>query len=531
MRARWRLFSLSLLPIAALACFGSGSSPPGDAGPSPDVGFAEGDGGDAESSDAAGRDASLPDAKPQDASPPDANAQDATGADAPNPDADAAPLPIALQTRNASGPEANVAIVFSDPAGAFVAQATTGATGQLVEPLPAGATQVTALFGEAGAAQRALVTYVDIAPGDSLTLVDPTLAPTPTVTVAALPAGQPPTAIAYQAIVGNCDGMSFDAPPGTVTLSAGCSASGTFPLLVLASGAAGYVGYAFQNGNPLAADAGAASVNVGGTWQTTFGTQSIQLTGTWPPAVLGVSEIAGGVPFVQSRSLASPGNGFTYDTHPGYADFIQSEIDVPSAAGGTQSIATRGAPPTDAELDGGVTFDPSQLMPSITAAAVADTPSVARPTVSWTSSAPLSGAAGAFAHFDWLETTDSGLAIDIAWTLVVPPGTSSVEAPALPPALDAWAPAQAGGASFSAGSPAVIVVQGDGLSGYGALRAAAGAFLVAPPINQGVLLPPLPADGTLLATAFAPPLQTVAAHASRPGSVRFDDGAQRARPR
>ncbi len=143
----------------------------------------------------------------------------------------------------------------------------------------------------------------------------------------------------------------------------------------------------------------------------------------------------------------------TFETHPGYADFVQAEVTQFTYDNGitmAQSIATRAAPSTGSAT---ATFDVSQFLPTISSAAL-DTTNPAQPAVTVTSSGSLASTSALFVAVSWANLNDAGGLVSGTWVIVGPSTQMTVQAPALPAALAAWAPTAS--ANFNSAAAAAI---------------------------------------------------------------------------
>jgi hypothetical protein len=486
-----------LSSVALLACFGSTNNelPPENGGGLPDASSIT----DATVPD--GASTPTPDASPGDAGAPPVDA--GTTPDA----AEAATLPpvVTVLVESAGGPESGKTIVFSDSTGALIATDTTNALGVAAEAVPANS-QVTAILGTADAPN--LVTVTGVQPGDQLTAIDTsqseavvdfTLPPTPA------DAGQ---VGAYEVHAGVCSSFD-DGNTGVLDLPSGCvGPQGTFPFLALADGESGPIAFLAQNNNALAADGGTTTLSPSGTWVQTMGTEDVTVndlpSDSFP--IISYSEVASGLPFPSSDEepeTMDAGFESTFSTHPGYPDFVQTEVQTQTAGDGNSvmvlAVANRAPAPTIASPSGSVSFDGSEFLPTITDASI-DTTDPIRPSVTWTPSSPLTAAVATFVSIQWNDQTDAGDELSGTWTLVVPASQTTVRLPALPDAASASGPSVT--STWPVTNPTVAAAGGPGFISYAAVRATAaivGAALN--PFNEPVI-PPLLADGRAQLSMF-----------------------------
>jgi hypothetical protein len=495
--------SLGLLASVPVACISNANQPgqtDNDAGQ-----FSE----DSGSVAPPGQDATLPTADAGDAGTtptPDGNVEAAV---------DAGPLPITVTVVLPSGaPESGIVVAFQSAAGAVVTTATTGLTGTVVELVAAGS-QVTAALGTA--ASPSLVTIQDVAPGDALTIVDNSGSSMPSSEIVniTLP---PETWDAASTGVELHSGDQCEDPGGDpIYLEPSCESLGEFPILAIATGAVGEYAYTYKKGNVAVPDAGledggVLAVTVTQPWASSAVTQTISAVNAPPaPDAGGVAnqqvnfyyeEVAGGVPYSESPATTADDGGVQnagFVAHTGYPDFVQVEaFDSISALGGSAfsfvAAATRTAPPATSE---NATLDLSKL-PFFTSSAVdtTDGGTPEQPTVTWTSAGSFAASDGIVTAMQWYAApTDGGEAYTYgSWTILAPPTATSVQAPALPSQLAAWAPAANAG-YYS--PPSVAAVQASFLTGYPQLRAQFGSLPLFNTNGNLLSLPPLPVNGTL----------------------------------
>ncbi len=502
---RFRCLAWILLPIpsvALVACFGSSSPPLAE------MPF---DGG-GESTDASPtEDVTLPEASPA----PEAAAVESgvdggaggavdagvntsvdAGSDVTGSEASVQPLPVTVIVVGPGGPEAGKTIVFSDANGLLLATGTTNAAGTVVQPLAAGS-QVTALLGTIDSPQ--IVTVVAVQPGDTLTAIDGA-AQSPDGGVE-LDVSLPSLGGAedYLLIAGTACSQFVSAgesPSADIDVGGCVNAAGQFPLLALARDSSGTIGFQYQK--PIAATAG-GTVAMSGAWAS-IGTETVNVAGLSQadyPYVM-YSEVASGIPYSQINlspdAVDAGGVSASFDTHPGYADFIQTEVSVQQSSSGRGSVtavATRATPPV---TSGSASYDSSDLLPQITDATL-DASDPTRPSVTWTAAASLSSAVGVFTEMSWTAFEDGGTEQSGTWTVVAPSDAAMVKVPVLPPS------SLAPGADASWNdTPTVGAVAGGGLVDYAALRSTVGSIAAQVDPSSQPLIPPLAANGAMKIT-------------------------------
>jgi hypothetical protein len=226
------------------------------------------------------------------------------------------------------------------------------------------------------------------------------------------------------------------------------------------------------------------SVTLPGPWITQLGSVAVTLTGLGPggAAALTYSEGASDTLDPVTKTLYSVDGGVesvAFETHPGFADFVQTEFSVGSIEPGGVANAISKRTTTGAD----VSYDTSDLLPTIESVSVDATDSI-RPTVHWTSSASLSAASGI-------------VVITANWSVLAPSTAVSVRVPELPAGMNVpWV------TGFFAG---LAAVGGDEFADYDAFRTDgipfALSFGTSPPEDRyetpPPLIPPLSANGTM----------------------------------
>lgn len=442
------------------------------------------------------------------------------GAAQPAPEAsvpDAGPLPVNVVVTRAGAPEGNVPVVFHDAAGVVIASVVTSAAGVATQLVPAGS-QVTVIMGTPEAPH--LLTITEVEPGDTLTAVDAPATEGGQVSVTALPTGAPPNSNFF-ASAGRCSGNIGNAPPLDLYVAPECQLAGTFPVFVTARDVESgeETGFTFKKDNKVGAPDGGGlpPVQVSAPWSTAFRTHTITVTNV-PPAKsveTAFSEVASGVAKPRTEYIynESPDAG-TFQTqspgHPGFPDFVQSEIERHDYYGqgmGVTAIATREASPAGAAT---TTFDFTALLPLV-AEATLDGTTRDRPSITWKAEEgkAFDGADGAYVLIRWY-VAENGTERNGEWTFVTPASRTTVKAPQLPTELTKFGPpadVDAGAVEVAFLEPAIVtLVEGTAIAGYGDFRKISASVPAAAALrwssSGGVFIPPLPVDGTLRATAY-----------------------------
>ena len=335
---------------------------------------------------------------------------------------DAGPQPVTVTVFSGSAPEPGVLVAFQDATGAVLGSVKTDAKGTASRVVMIAGSQVTVLLGTPGTGSLAIYTYVGVEPGDALSVVDPGSYAAATISVTALPPNPPTAASYYLANIGSC-GTYIPQLPASMSLGPGCiGPDGKFPVLVIASDASSQtLAYAFRKDNTVGGlDAGSTTVALSGNWSTQVGTWTID-TPNVPPAASYLTEafgeLANGVSYAQHATAMVMGDAgappSSFETHPGYADAVQSEVSTLLPASNFNdtellAIATRTAAPAQG---GNATIDLAQLLPAITSATFDLTSDPVRPSVSWTSAGPLTSTDGTFVSLSGRRPTTAARAV------------------------------------------------------------------------------------------------------------------------
>lgn len=436
-----------------------------------------------------------PDAGSFDASPPPPNVDGGT------PDEDVTPLPppaVTVNVTRGAGPAEGVLVIFHDPNGAVVSSARTNAAGQVISSGRAPA-QVTVALGKPVAPR--LLTYVAVEAGDVLNVTDDADDGETSENLGSYAVTLPgPQALAsyYDVNVGPCTGDVQDpVEPVAVRLRAPCLRASN-GVLARAVGEGGLEAFALKKGNAPPAKGTTASV-VLTAWETP-GTLTVNVTnapgGSFGSVRSGVvldgQYIQGyGSLYIEGSSLSAPVEiPKGADAHQ-FALFLSLDGNYGSQRG---LIARVAGTATTAALD------MAGVLPSITDASI-DSTDVVRPTTSWTSDS-LAATKGGAVFLDFHDESHGAR----TWEFVVPPGTTSVRAPALPADAADWAPVanDAGAGSEYDATPTVLFVDSSLIPDYRMFVREAGRFIPADARDQSFANVVLPADGTAKITMYEP---------------------------
>ncbi|MBX3264880.1 MAG: hypothetical protein KF782_34735 [Labilithrix sp.] len=428
-----------------------------------------------------GFDASSP---PTDATFPDAPAPDAA------PDAPVVPAVSVTVLDAKGGGKAGVRIVFHDATGAVIDSKLTDAGGKAVHTgdTPAMASALLELPG-----RRRIVTWTGVEDGDDLRIrgdeADGALGDY-LVTLPTLYEG----AGMYR-VAGPCGSVLAYGTGASLPLYEGCARAQN-PVLVTARTFSGTtLAHAFKKGAPVSADAGTASVVVGG-W-TAPSTLTVSIAGLPPqisfdPTLL---EISGGVG-IDNPNASIDGSSVTFQTATGFSDAHQASISV----GDSESFASRRTLTKRFAPAAAASLDYATLLPLVTDAAV-DGSTPRRPVLSWQGSTVAADGGLVQVSFDGPDAADH----EYEWTFVVPPGTNTVTAPAMPIEAEPFLPVD--DAQAFIGIPRVLFVEADVLPSYAQFRAQYVAAFGDAELRSGYDLPAFLANGTYRTTGvFLVPL-------------------------
>jgi hypothetical protein len=379
------------------------------------------------------------------------------------------------------GPRSGVLVVFHDASGTVLETKTTGADGK-ASATGATPAMVSALLSRG--TERNIVTWTGIEPGDDLSVNDFDFFSdrgSYDVSLSGLFDG----AASYFMRVGNCapNGTPWDGVAArNIPLKTECVRAQNAVLVGAFDGDENVVAHGFvknvaapTGGTPLA-------VSVGGFVAPTDVVVS-QTNGSTDAAYYPeLTEVVGGVGYPSLGGSA--GLPSTFRTATGFADAIQASVFASYAGGTARSLTRRIATPVPA---GGFSFDFATAIPLVTAGTT-DESDPRRPTLTWTTDAPITAADGGFVRFLKYLGGD----VQLVWTLVVPPGATSVKAPALPAEADAWLPS--GEATMNQSYMDVVFVESDQIPSYATFRKQQGTLFRSSPFDS---IPALPTGGTL----------------------------------
>jgi hypothetical protein len=399
--------------------------------------------------------------------------------------------------------EPGVAVVFHHADGTVVQKLSTDAHGRASAIVDRGDLVSVARTSAQGA--RQVVTFVGVAPGDELRAGDPGFRASPTPYGTLIVSGIVyPGASSFGVDAGCYDSASLD-ESGVATLPLyddGCHApAATLPLYVQArDGLGNPLAYATR---PALAGGGDGAVTlVASDWHTDFASSVISVVNTPTqqtvyPAVF-VDNLPGREIFEFPTHVAgSPQPGENVNATvvlprhlgTGFAHAVTEQL----YSGNDQTIRllaerhASGLPPT-------LLVDAGRFLPRLLGRALVGTGDAARPRLTWIGEAGLEDADGGVVHTSWY---DAAAETSHEWILVVPPGATGVQLPALPESLAAWRPT----ADAAPDAPALYFVDTTAAGGYDAFRQRVGTYVYYQ--TARTLLPLLPAgEGELRVTSI-----------------------------
>ncbi len=401
---------------------------------------------------------------------------------------DAAPS-VSVTVTGGAGPKAGVRVVFHDANGAVMETKLTGNDGKATHT---GATpsMVSALV--VNGRDHQIVTWTGVELGDDLQL-GATGSEESLGMYSVTFSGQPDGASIID-VEGPC-GSNFSYGTATELPMYGyCSRAQNAVLATARTYSGKILGHAFKKGNAAISDGGTGSIVVGDWTEPSSLALSVDNVPVDTSYNADLLEVADGAGFRNTR--AEWGDfSVTYPTATGFAEAYQASV-MFGGSGAERAITKRMAPGPK------VSFDYDDLLPRIEDATVVTT-DPRRPVASWTTSASTAGTDGGLVRLSFSGPDDSGT---YAWTFVVPPGATTVTAPAMPVEAESFLPpAVDSGVEASFGVPKVLLLEADVLSGYAAFRRQQGALLGSDLMFGfgAISLPVLPTNGTYRTTSWA----------------------------
>jgi hypothetical protein len=212
-------------------------------------------------------------------------------------------------------------------------------------------------------------------------------------------------------------------------------------------------GYAFKKNLPPVTDGGTYQVSVDGWLPPTPVTLSVTNAPPQAPFSNSLYEIANGAAFENGAGTSENDIDWTYPTATKFADALQAMIETQGLSGQRKTLTKRVAPTAT------IAFDWSTLLPDLTDGAI-DATNHQRPVISWAGT--TAGTDGGAIQFSYGGTDDA----NYSWTLIVPPGATTVTAPAMPTEAASFIPVTESWMS----EPTILFVEADVLADYKTFR-------------------------------------------------------------
>lgn len=411
---------------------------------------------------------------------------DANVPDAP-PDAPVA-RDVTVVVTTGGRPKPNARVVFHDASGAVLETKETGVDGKATST---GAVPAMASVVLGTSTLHHILTWTAIEAGDVLQARDidesDDVLGDYRVTLPALDDGG---AVRFHAATGDCQQPLSPGESGLLTIRRHCIGMQGAVLGMARDQADELVGVTFKKGNAVPSDAGALDVALPAwTAPTPF-----SLSVTSPSDDLGfaatLDEIVHGIAFSQ-EAFRGDGTSYPFRIAPSFAEALQATVYFDPFSGSRRTITKRIAPAAS------LAIDPAEALAPITEAAI-DASNARRPKVTW-ETAGVANTDGGLVQLRYYGPADA----DFFWTLVVPPGSLTATAPAMPAELDGLLPEADAGPSVY-WPPEVHFVETDLLANYAAFRRQPALL---PWLDRGYLsgiMPVLPANGTFRVTSHMP---------------------------
>ncbi len=410
-----------------------------------------------------------PDASSPDGSPAVPSADGSDGSDGDDAGTDAGLRSVTITVLDARGPKPDIRVVFHDATGAVLETKLTGADGKASStgPLPA-------MASAALSAGSHIVTFVGVESGDDLVVRDPE--PIDLAKPLGRYAVKVPTpfsgATQYVFLAGGCQTAVETSPSADVAFYPFCIRE---PATVLVRADQGYYpqAYAFKKGNPVLTDGGTLEVTTG-AWANWKRFEFAHRMGEGSSRQL--LEIADGHGYQSVKSTLESPDLAAYSLIEGFADELQATAWVP------RRMLIKRFAPTDR-----VEFDPADLPPLFSDPSF-DASDPTRPRVAWASD--TTNTDGGYVYLTFGPETAPR---KYRWTFIVPPGTASVVAPALPSELAAPWSDDAGAVAYR--PPQILFLEGDVIPSYADFRRRLPIDVSWELAQNGPYLPPLPVAG------------------------------------
>ncbi len=408
---------------------------------------------------------------------PDARVSD-DGHAADQPDAQTTGI-VSVTVYNESGSlEQGASVVFHHGDGTVVQKLSTDAHGIASSVVDAG--DLVSVVRTTNQGGRQVMTFLGVKPGDQLRSGDPHIRVNASMYGTLMVSGVVYAGASGFSVDAGCfDGAALDENGvATLPLFDGChDPAGTVPLYVQARDSVGRpLAYATR---PALMSGGTGSVAIAASeWRTDFASAVISIVHaptkvTVYPTVF-VDNAPGLEVFEFNPQVAGspqPGDNVNAtvvvprNLGTGYDHSVEEVV----YTGNDQTFRLLAARKTGA-LPASISIDGARFLPYLTGRAAVGTGDAARPRLTWTSEAALDSVDGGMVHTSWYDPVAQA---SQEWILVVPPGTTSVQLPALPDSLAAWRP----GVDASPEAPALYFVEASAIAGYDFFRQHVGTFI------------------------------------------------------
>ncbi|MDF2691859.1 MAG: hypothetical protein K0S65_242 [Labilithrix sp.] len=398
------------------------------------------------------------------------------------------PPKVTVSISTPTGPRANVLVVFHDAAGAVLETKTTGADGKASSTgaLPSMASALLSSEFE-----RGIVTWTGLENGDELVLRDSDPSENRIGRVNVTLGSAFDGASQYDLSASGCGGNIDQGTTGEINLYSTCARSPSAVLATALTPNRQVLAHAFKKNNALVTDGGGVDVTTG-AWKAP-GNLTINISNIPDQTYAGAEllEIADGHGYRNNGDIGLENGTVSYITADGFADAVQANVSLsPPSLGSKLVIAKRTAPAAT------IAIDAAQALPAITSSTLSGANSQ-RPVISW--SPATAGTDGGLVRVRFLSAEDRFS----TWTFVVPPGATTVTAPALPAEAANFVPMlNDAGADEVFEEPEILFLEADVLPSYALFRSQQGALIDPYTSFYDLSFPAVPLNGTYRAAIY-----------------------------
>lgn len=396
---------------------------------------------------------------------PEAGAFDASTPeyDAGQPATDTGPQPapgVTVTVATRKGPKAGATVVFHDASGAVIEAKQTGPDGKATSsasPLPAMATAVVT--------DRELLTWTGVQAGDVLPVLAEDNAPIGTYDVTLPGLSDAGVVQSYLARVGRCEGSGNGTAPIPVLVEEYCRGTGAVLVHAL-DDASEPVAFSSKKSVAGAADGGTTAIATAAYVAPVDVTTSVANAPS-PYGSFKLTQVASGTPFTEQHFFE--GSSSTFKVAAGFAEALNAVVTISGSDPGAQRAVGKRLAPA-----GSVALDFASALPELAEATITnDAQTPRRPTIAWKGA--TTAAKGGVARFVFFPPASES---PTRWTIVVAPGATTVQAPALPAGtLAAALPADDAGAAAWQDDPEIVFADSDLLADYAAFRKLQGVLV------------------------------------------------------